>query len=163
MVSCTHSTRAVSAWRPRDAANLIPHTPQAPTTLGARRDTRLVSRRDMRLRRRARPKSDKRFVFMPGLRARAVPRLLAHVRSVGARGDVQRTGRSSAVPDSAGSDAARDRRALADRVDGERGGDRRELDRSPTSDVLAAPGPVGITPPPLHRPLTVRAEHALAE
>src|SRR5436190_19278248 len=161
MVSCTHSTRAVSAWRPRDAANLIPHTPQAPTTLGA--DTRLVSRRDMRLRRRARPKSDKRFVFMPGLRARAVPRLPAHVRSVEARGDVQRTGRSSAVPDSAGSEAARDRRALVDRVDGERGGDRRELDRSPTSDVLAAPGPVGIAPPPLDRPLTVRDEHVLAE
>src|SRR5436305_1157019 len=78
-------------------------------------------------------------------------------------GDVQRTGRSSAVPDSAGSEAARDRRALVDRVDGERGGDRRELDRSPTSDVLAAPGPVGIAPPPLDRPLTVRDEHVLAE
>src|SRR5437899_1189052 len=99
MLSCTRSTRAASAWRSRDAANLTPHTPQTPTTLGARRDARLASRRGTRLRRRARRKRDRMIVLMPALGARAMPRLPAHVRSVGARGGVQRTGRPSAVPD----------------------------------------------------------------
>ncbi len=65
------------------------HTPHAPTTFGGRRGTRLVSRRGIRLRRRARPRrarrppsapstvgpSDTMIVAMRRARARAMPPL----------------------------------------------------------------------------------------
>jgi len=75
-----HARRFGSALTRRgelDAAH-----PHAPTTLGRRRGTRLVSRRGIRLRRLARPKSDSMLVLMRGSGARAMPRPPAQVRSV---------------------------------------------------------------------------------